>query len=73
MRTAIALNEADRELHAALAQSDVEWLRCLTLSRRLTPILPESVRRRLSAASLIEERVGRQVVTSRGGEILRLR
>ena len=67
------MNEADGRLHSALAQSDVEWLRCLTISRRLTPILPESVRRRLSDALLIEERVGQQIVTSRGGEVLRLR
>ena len=60
-------------MQESLAQSDVEWLRCLTVSRRLTPILPEIVQRRLKEASLIEEKAGKPVVTMRGAAVLRQR
>jgi hypothetical protein len=56
-----------------LTQPEVEWLRCLTVSRKLTPILPEPVRRKLEAARLLEARGGRIVITESGAALLRQR
>lgn len=56
-----------------LGQAEVEWLRCLTISRRLTPILPEPVRRKLELARLVEAKAGKAVLTERGVELLRHR
>ena len=56
-----------------LTQGEVEWLRCLTVSRRLTPILPEPVHRKLADARLLEARAGKTVVTASGAALLRQR
>lgn len=56
-----------------LTQSEVEWLRCLTISRKLTPILPENVRRKLENARLVEENSGKTVIAEAGIDFLRQR
>ena len=56
-----------------LAQSEVEWLRCLTISQKLTPVLPENVRLKLESERLLEARSGKMVVTERGAVLLRQR
>jgi hypothetical protein len=56
-----------------LTQSEVEWLRCLTISRKLTPILPENVLRKLASARLVEAKSGKAVITESGAALLRQR
>ena len=56
-----------------LTQSEVEWLRCLTISRKLTPILPENIRRKLEDARLVEEYSGKTVLAEAGIVLLRQR
>ena len=56
-----------------LTQSEVEWLRCLPISRKLTPILPEQVRLKLENAQLIEGKPGNAAVTESGASLLRQR
>jgi hypothetical protein len=56
-----------------LTQSDVEWLRCLTIGRKLTPILPENVRPKLANARLLDARSGKTVITESGAALLRQR
>jgi hypothetical protein len=56
-----------------LTQSEVEWLRCPTTSRRLVPVLPENVRLKLEGAQLLEAKSGRTVITESGTALLRER
>ncbi len=56
-----------------LTQSEVEWLRCLTISLKLTPVLPETVRLKLEDARLLEARSGKTVITESGAALLRQR
>lgn len=56
-----------------LTQSDVEWLRCLSISRKLTPILPETVRLKLESARFLDGRSGKPVITESGAVLLRQR
>jgi hypothetical protein len=53
-----------------LTQSEVEWLRCLTISRKLIPILPEDVRLKLEGARLLEAIAGKAVITESGTALL---
>ena len=57
-------------MQAELTQSDVEWLRCLTISRRLTAILPEHVRLKLESARLLEGNSDNTVITESGAALL---
>ena len=54
-----------------LTQSEMEWLRCLTISRKLTPVLPEHVRLKLENARLLEGDPGNIVITASGAALLR--
>jgi len=56
-----------------LTQSEMEWLRCLTISRKLIPVLPDSVRRKFEHARLVEAKAGKPVITARGSALLRQR
>jgi hypothetical protein len=56
-----------------LTQSEVEWLRCLTVSLRLTPVLPENVRLKLEGAQFLEANSGKTVITESGTALLRQR
>ena len=56
-----------------LTQFEVEWLRCLTSSRKLIPVLPENVRLKLEGARLLEVKSGRTVITESGTALLRQR
>ena len=53
-----------------LSQSEVEWLRCLTISRKLTPVLPDDVRSKFEHARLVEANSGNAVITERGSALL---
>jgi hypothetical protein len=57
--------------HQQLTQAEVEWLRCLTISRKLTPVLPDEVHRKLADARLLEAKAGKTVITERGAALLR--
>ena len=54
-----------------LTQSELEWLRCLTVSRQLTPVLPEHIRVKLEGARLLEAKSGKAVITESGVILLR--
>jgi hypothetical protein len=54
-----------------LTQSEVEWLRCLTISRKLTPVLPDGVRSKFEHARLVEAKSGNTVITESGSALLR--
>ena len=56
-----------------LTQSEVEWLRCLTISLKLIPVLPEHVRLKLEGARLLEAASGTAVITESGAALLRQR
>ena len=56
-----------------LRQSEVEWLRCLVVSKKLTPVLPATVRRKLELAKLVEAKAGKIVLTVSGAAVLRQR
>ena len=56
-----------------LTQSEMEWLRCLTISRKLVPVLPDGVRRKFEHARLVEAVAGKSVITARGSALLRQR
>lgn len=56
-----------------LTQSEVEWLRCLTISRKLTPVLPDDIRRKFERARLVEAKSGNTVITESGSAVLRHR
>ena len=56
-----------------LTQSEVEWLRCLTISRKFDPVLPDGVRRKFERARLVEANSGKSVITERGSALLRQR
>jgi hypothetical protein len=56
-----------------LTQSEMEWLRCLTISRKLVPVLPDTIRRKFEHARLVEAKAGRHVITERGSALLRQR
>jgi hypothetical protein len=56
-----------------LTQSEVEWLRCLTISRKLIPILPENILLKLESARLLEDKSGKTVITESGCALLRQR
>ena len=56
-----------------LTQCEVEWFRCLTISRKLTLILPENIRRKLESARLVEVKAGKTVITESGAALLRQR
>jgi hypothetical protein len=53
-----------------LTQSELEWLRCLTISRKLTPVLPDDVRRKFEHALLAEAKSGNTVITESGSALL---
>jgi hypothetical protein len=54
-----------------LTQSELEWLRCLTISLRMTPVLPENVRLKLENSLLLESRGGKTSITESGAALLR--
>ena len=56
-----------------LTQSEMEWLRCLTISRKLIPVLPDRIRRKFEHAQLVEAKAGKQVITEKGSALLRQR
>ena len=56
-----------------LTQSEVEWLRCLTVSGKMIPILPENVRLKLEDSRLLESRAGETLITENGVALLRSR
>jgi hypothetical protein len=56
-----------------LTQSELEWLRCLTVSLKLIPVLPEEVRVKLEGAQLLEAKSGKTVITESGAALLRHR
>ena len=56
-----------------LMQFELEWLRCLTTSRKLVPLLPENVRLKLEGARLLEAKSGKNVITESGTALLRQR
>ncbi len=56
-----------------LTQTEMEWLRCLTISRKLVPVLPDGVRRKFEHARLVEAKAGKPVITARGSALLRQR
>jgi hypothetical protein len=53
-----------------LTQSEVEWLRCLTISRKFAPVLPDDVRRKFEHARLVEAKAGKPMITARGSALL---
>jgi hypothetical protein len=61
------------KMNQSLTQSDVEWLRCLTIAKHLVPVLPDDVVGRLEHLGLLATREGRQVVTETGRETLHQR
>lgn len=54
-----------------LTQSELEWLRCLTVSRQLTPVLPDHIRVKLERARLLDAKSGKAVITESGAILLR--
>ena len=56
-----------------LTQFDLAWLRCLTTSRKLIPVLRENVRLKLEGARLLEAKSGKTVITESGTALLRQR
>ena len=56
-----------------LTQSEVEWLRCLAISRKLEPRLPEHIRRKLMSEHLVAEHRGRPELTKTGAALLQER
>jgi hypothetical protein len=56
-----------------LTQSELEWLRCLTISLKLVPVLPEQVRLKLEGARLLEAASGKAMITESGAALLRQR
>jgi hypothetical protein len=56
-----------------LTQSDVEWLRCLTIGKNLVPVLPDDVVEKLEEMGLLATLEGRKVVTPDGREVLHRR
>ena len=53
-----------------LKRHEVEWLRCLIISRRLVPELPEDVLDRLVIRNLVDMSSAKPVITQRGMEML---
>jgi hypothetical protein len=57
-------------MNQQLTKSDVEWLRCLTISKRLTPVLPDDVLKKFEAEQLVAGDGDTKIVTISGYEIL---
>ena len=60
-------------MESNVTQAEIEWLRCLTVSKKFMPILPEDVQRKLVSARLVEAKAGRSVVTPSGSALLQRR